>query len=301
LKGYWHEKGVKLIGDIPFYVTYDSADIWGHPEIVKLDQEKRPTAVAGVPPDYFSKTGQLWGNPVYRWDILKEKKFDWWVRRVRHNLELFDYIRVDHFRGFEAYWEVPAGEKTAMNGTWVKAPGEEFFSLLLEDVPQASVIAEDLGTITPEVINLMERFHFRGMKVLLFAFGDDVATNPYAPHNHVEDCLVYTGTHDNNTIRGWFEKELSPGDKYRLFGYIGREVSAEEIHWELIRLAMMSVARTVIFPMQDILGLGEQARMNRPATNKDNWQWRLRPDQVKPSTIQKLLRMTEIYGRAQAI
>ena len=298
LKRYCNEKGLRIIGDIPIYVVYDSADIWTHPELVKLDNKKKPYAVAGVPPDYFSETGQLWGNPVYRWEVLKERKYDWWVERIKYNLKLFDLVRVDHFRGFVAYWEVPATEKNAINGKWVKAPAEDFFNVILNEIPRASIIAEDLGIITPDVKEIMHSFKFPGMKVLLFAFGDDLSTNPYAPHNHERDCVVYTGTHDNNTVRGWFKGEATPEDKKRLFRYLGREVNGGEIHWELIRLAMMSVANRVIIPMQDILGLGGEARMNLPATKDGNWQWRLVPDRLTPSLAHRFLEMVETYGRA---
>ena len=298
LKGYCNERGIQIMGDIPIYVVYDSADLWTHPELFKLDSEKRPYAVAGVPPDYFSETGQLWGNPVYRWDELREREYGWWEERIAHNLKLYDVVRVDHFRGFVAYWEVPAAEKNAINGTWIKAPAKDFFSRITNTFPAIPIIAEDLGVITPDVTEIMDFFDFPGMKVLLFAFGEGMSTNPYAPHNHVKDCVVYTGTHDNNTVRGWFEKEAGDEDKKRLFRYLGREVTGEEIHWEFIRLAMMSVADTVIFPVQDILGLGEEARMNRPAMRDGYWLWRLLPDQLTSSLAHRLLEMTETYGRA---
>lgn len=298
LKNYCYQKGIQVIGDIPIYVQSDSVDLWTHPELFKLDDHKRPYAVAGVPPDYFSKTGQLWGNPVYRWDVLKQRGYDWWIKRVAHNLKLFDFVRMDHFRGFIAYWEVPAEEKTAINGTWVEAPARDFFTQLTRKIPSLPIIAEDLGIITPEVREVMQHFEFPGMKLLLFAFGDGSPTNPYLPHNFPKNCVVYTGTHDNNTVRGWFEKEAMPEDKKRLFQYLGREISPAEVHWEMIRLLMMSVANTIIVPMQDLLGLSEEARMNRPATLKGNWQWKLLPDQISPSITKQLQEMTEIYGRA---
>ncbi|MFH2012124.1 MAG: 4-alpha-glucanotransferase [Pseudomonadota bacterium] len=298
LKLYCNQKDIHIIGDIPFYVEYDSAELWTNPDIFKLDGEKRPCAVAGVPPDYFSETGQLWGNPVYQWDALKERNYDWWSKRISHNLKYFDLVRVDHFRGFVGYWEVPAGECTAMNGRWVEAPGENLFNTLLRKFPYLPMIAEDLGVITPDVREVMNRFDFLGMKVLLFAFGNDISTNPYIPHNIVQNCVIYTGTHDNNTVRGWFEKEASFEEKKRLFQYLGHEVSVEDINWEMIRLAMMSVANIAIFPMQDILGLGEMARMNRPSTTQGNWIWRLLPEQLTPDLYAKLLEVTEIYGRA---
>jgi 4-alpha-glucanotransferase len=235
---------------------------------------------------------------VYNWEILKERGFDWWIRRIEHNLRLFDFIRVDHFRGFVAYWEVPATEKTAINGRWKKVPAVDFFDKLTKRFPCLPIIAEDLGVITPDVREVMRRYEFPGMKVLLFAFSENLPGNPYIPHNIVENCVFYTGTHDNNTIKGWFEKEAKLEEKKRLFCYIGREVPLKNLHWELIRLVMMSVANTVIFPMQDTLGLGEETRMNRPGTSAGNWQWRLLPDKITPSLKRKLREMTEIYGRA---
>lgn len=297
LKGYCNHRGIQFFGDIPIYVQYDSVDVWTDPEIFKLDNEKRPYAVAGVPPDYFSETGQLWGNPVYRWNVLQQRRYDWWIQRMEHTLNLFDVLRIDHFRGFVAYWEIPAGEKTAINGRWVEVPVEDFFNALLKRFSYLPIIAEDLGVITPDVREIMNHFEFPGMKLLLFAFGEDHPMHPYLPHTYEKHYVAYTGTHDNNTIKGWFEKEATPEDKRRLFRYLGREVPLEELHWEMIRLAMMSVANLVIFPMQDLLGLGEEARMNRPATKEGNWRWQLLPEQLTPLLTRRFLEMTEIYGR----
>jgi 4-alpha-glucanotransferase len=299
LKGYCNSRNVEIMGDIPIYVSDDSADAWSHPEIFKLDGNRRPTVVAGVPPDYFSKTGQLWGNPLYRWDVLKETGYAWWLDRIAHALKLFDVLRVDHFRGFSGYWEVPAGEKTAVAGRWASAPAADFFEKMTQRFPSLPIIAEDLGIITPDVKEIMRRFEFPGMKVLLFAFGDKNSLNPYLPHNYDENCVVYTGTHDNNTARGWFEHEAAPGEKQRLLEYLGCPVSARDLHWELIRLAMMSVARTAIFPMQDVLGLGQESRMNVPSVASGNWTWRLMPGQASSQVLRKLLDMTEVYGRGQ--
>lgn len=299
LKGYCNKRGISFFGDMPIYVDYDSADVWKSPAMFKLDGAKRPTAVAGVPPDYFSETGQRWGNPLYQWDVLKQDGYDWWMRRVAHNLELFDLVRIDHFRGFVGYWEIPADRQTAIEGAWVEAPAEDFFSVLTARFPDAPIVAEDLGIITPDVKEIMEQFSFPGMKVLLFAFSDEQGTNPYLPHNHVENCVLYTGTHDNNTVRGWFTGEASPEVKRNFFRYLGREPGAETIHWELIRLAMMSVAKTVIIPLQDVLGLGEAARMNRPSVTNGNWKWRVSPDQLTPRIAQALAEMAAIYGRTQ--
>jgi len=298
LKEYCNKKDIQIFGDIPIYVDHDSVDVWTDPGMFKLDDAGKPSFVAGVPPDYFSETGQLWGNPVYKWDVLKERKYGWWMKRIKHNLKLFNMVRIDHFRGLIAYWEVAAKEKNAINGKWVEAPAEDFFNVLIKQFPDSSIIAEDLGIITPDVKEIMDHFGFPGMKVLLFAFGDDLATNPYVPHNHVKNCVLYTGTHDNNTIRGWFENEITQDVKNKFFQYLGRDVSVHDVHWELIRLAMMSVANMVIFPMQDVLGLGEEDRMNRPSTAKGNWEWKLLPEQITPSLEQSLLEMTETYGRA---
>jgi len=298
LKGACNDKGIKLIGDIPIYVNYDSADVWTHPELFRLDGEKRPASVAGVPPDYFSQTGQLWGNPIYRWDALQKTGYQWWFERMGHNLRLLDFLRIDHFRGFVAYWEVPAAEETAINGRWVEAPAHDFFTALLEKLPADSLIAEDLGLITEEVKAVMNRFGFPGMRILQFAFAGDLATHPFLPHNYIPNCISYTGTHDNNTLKGWFENEAKPEDKQRLFRYIGRELTSEQLPKELIRLLMMSIANTVILPMPDLLGLGEEARMNRPSIARGNWEWRLLPDQLTPSHKELLLELTSIYGRA---
>lgn len=298
LKQYSNQKNIQIIGDIPIYVDYDSVDVWSHPEMFKLDPQKKPYVVAGVPPDYFSETGQLWGNPIYRWDVMQKKGYPWWIQRLEQNLKLFDKVRIDHFRGLVGYWEVPAEENTAINGSWVEAPAEDFFNQLKKRFPHLPIIAEDLGIITPDVRQVMKRFSFPGMKVLLFAFGEDYPMHPYLPHTFERNCVVYTGTHDNNTVRGWFNRDARPEDKKRLFRYLGREVSEKQVHWGLIRLAMMSVADTVIVPLQDVLGLGEGSRMNRPATSQGNWRWRFMPQQMTSSTKKELAEMTEVYGRA---
>ena len=298
LKHYCNEHGIQIIGDIPIYVAYDSADVWAHPEIFKLTSTKKRRALAGVPPDFFSRKGQLWGNPVYDWRVLKSTGYLWWVQRMRHNLMLFDIVRLDHFRGFVEYWQVPAGHKTAKDGKWIKGPNADFFNKLLKVFPAKPVIVEDLGDITEEVRALAETFELPCMKVLQFAFDRTTATNPHCLGNHVENCVVYTGTHDNNTARGWFEKEARPAQKKRLFDYLGGKVPASRVHWELIRLAMTSVADLAIIPMQDVLGLGQQARMNRPSTVKGNWTWRLQPRKITAPTIRKLAKLTQTYDRA---
>ncbi|MDI6777342.1 MAG: 4-alpha-glucanotransferase [Syntrophales bacterium] len=298
LKEYCHSKSIQIIGDVPIYVAYDSADVWANPEIFKLDEKKAPSFISGVPPDLCSKTGQLWGNPVYRWDVLKERGYDWWLRRLEHSFKQYDLVRIDHFRGLIAYWEVPASEKTTANGQWVAVPTEDFFRTLFKKLPSPPIIAEDLGTITPDVTQIMRRYDIPGMRPLLFAFGETLPGHNCAPHNISQNSVVYTGTHDLNTVRGWFEKEATPEDRRRLFSYLGRKVSLTQLHRELIRLAMMTVANTVIIPMQDILGLGEEARMNRPGTAYGNWKWRLLPGQITPSIARYLLEVTELYGRA---
>jgi 4-alpha-glucanotransferase len=298
LKKYCNEKGLKLVGDIPIYINYDSADVWTHADLFKLNGEKRPSFVAGVPPDYFSKTGQLWGNPIYRWDILQKTGYQWWFERIGHNLQLFDILRIDHFRGFVAYWEVAATEKTAIQGRWVEAPAHHFFTSLFQKFPTETLIAEDLGMITQDVKDVMNRFGLPGMRILQFAFDGDLATHPFLPHNYVPNCIVYTGTHDNNTLTGWFKNETTLETKQKLFRYLGRNVSDSELPKELIRILMMSVANTVIIPMQDLLGLGEDARMNRPSTAHGNWEWRFFLDQFTSSHQETLLELTTIYGRA---
>ncbi len=298
LKSYCNKKGIRLVGDIPIYVNYDSVDVWTHPEIFKLNKQKQPIGVAGVPPDYFSATGQLWENPVYRWDILQTTGYHWWMQRIAHNCTLFDALRIDHFRGFVAFWEVPYGEKTAVNGRWVTVPAENFFATLSREFPSINLIAEDLGYITPDVRDIMQRFGFPGMRVLLFAFGEDQPAHPYLPHNYIPQCVAYTGTHDNNTARGWFEHEATPQDRQRLCRYLGRETVSKHVHADLLRLAMGSVANMVIIPMQDILGLGQEARMNRPSTVSGNWEWRLVPEQLTSECGEFLRELTCIYGRA---
>lgn len=298
LKDYCLKKKIRIIGDMPIYTDYDSVDIWTHPEIFKLNRKKKPYAVSGVPPDYFSRTGQRWGNPVYDWSALQNEGYGWWIQRLAHNFKLYDMVRIDHFRGFIAYWEVPAAHRTAARGRWVKVPAKDFFTRLKKRFPGLPIVAENLGYITSDVKKIMQRFGFPGMKVLLFAFGKDDPEHPYLPHNYEKNCVVYTGTHDNNTVRGWFEREARPAERKRVFRYIGARVSARDIPWEFIRLAMMSVADKVIIPLQDVLSLGEEARMNLPATLKGNWEWRLLPNQLGPEQEKKLSEMTEISKRA---
>ncbi len=297
LRDYCRSKGITIIGDIPIYLNFESAEVWSRPDLFKLDAEKKPTVVSGVPPDYFSKTGQLWGNPVYDWERRRESGYDWWIKRIGHNLRFFDYIRLDHFRGFVDYWEVPPGEKTAVNGKWMRGPGYEFFDRLFGRFPSLPLIAEDLGIISDEVRNLIGHYGFPGMKVLLFAFTEDLPRNPYAPHNHIPNCVLYTGTHDNNTARGWFESEASDAEKDRFCKYIGREIGVEEVSWELLRMALSSVANVAMAPMQDLLGLGQAARMNIPSVPDGNWEWRVLSEQLSPELAQKFCELVRIYNR----
>jgi 4-alpha-glucanotransferase len=297
LKNYCNEKGLMIIGDIPYYVNYDSAEVWTNPQLFKLDDDLKPAFVAGVPPDYFSETGQLWGNPVYLWEEMRKSGYQWWISRLEQTLKLYDIIRIDHFRGFLAYWEVPAKEKTAINGQWIPVPGDEVFKKFKKKFPNLPILAEDLGVITDDVRELMKKYELPGMRILLFAFGDKLPKNSYAPHNHIQDCVVYTGTHDNNTTRGWYLEETSNEDRQRIKEYLGKNISEEDIHWDFIHLAMMSVANTVIFPVQDILGLDSQHRMNRPATLNGNWKWRLRSGEISDTLIQRLKSLTTLFNR----
>lgn len=304
LKQYANEKGIKIFGDIPIYVAHDSVDVWANSDIFCLDEETgEADLMAGVPPDYFSKTGQLWGNPVYNWEKLEEDNFKWWVDRIKGMLDYVDIMRIDHFRGFESFWTVKRGEeeivdgkKTAIVGKWLKAPGKALFTTLKKELGEVEIVAEDLGDITAEVEELRDQFNLPGMKVLQFAFDSDRA-NPFLPYNyHNRNCVVYTGTHDNNTTVGWFE-ERTAEEKLRVIDYIGY-YAPEGIHWSLIRLALSSVADKAIFPLQDILGLGSQAKMNVPGTAEGNWSWLCRPGLLTTELCERLKSLTFLYGRA---
>jgi 4-alpha-glucanotransferase len=297
LKQYANERGIRIFGDIPIYVAHDSVDVWAHQDIFYLDRETGEVALmAGVPPDYFSATGQLWGNPVYNWEQLKKGNFKWWVQRVKGMLDYVDIIRIDHFRGFEAYWGVAQGQTTAIHGEWIKAPGEEFFTILKQQLGTLPIVAEDLGVITPEVEALRDKFNFPGMKVLQFAF-DSESTNAFLPYNYSNhNCVVYTGTHDNNTTVGWFEERSFAG-RARVIDFLGG-ICNEGIHWSMIRLALSSVANLAVFPVQDLLGLGTWAKMNTPGTGGENWIWRYKPDALTQDVNDYLKHLTLIYGRA---
>jgi 4-alpha-glucanotransferase len=296
LKNYANAKGIAIFGDIPIYVAHDSADVWAHSEIFRLDEATgEPALMAGVPPDYFSATGQLWGNPVYNWEQLEKTNFQWWIKRVEGTLECVDIIRIDHFRGFEAYWAVPQGETTAMKGKWLQAPGAKFFELLKENLGELPIVAEDLGVITPEVEALRDKFEFPGMKILHFAFDSD-RSNAFIPYNYTNrNCVVYTGTHDNDTTVGWFNVRDVEAQA-RVIDYLGC-LCHDGIHWGLIRLAMSSVANTAIFPFQDILGLGTETKMNTPSTVEGNWSWRCRQEAFNQELSGRLQYLTYLYGR----
>lgn len=293
-----HEKEISFIGDVPFYVNHDSADCWANPEYFKLDARKQPTHISGVPPDMFSETGQLWGTPVYDWKELKKDNYAWWIARLQQNLLLFDVVRIDHFRAFAAYWEVPASEKTAINGKWAKTPGMDFFRLLKQEYPGMPFIAEDLGVLDQPVYDLLEEFNFPGMKILQFAFGDENRENPYLPYNHLPHTLVYTGTHDNNTTRGWF-KNGGAEVKEHLEDFLGQKVSSKNVHEVLHRMALQSVANVAIIPLQDIIGLGEEAIMNVPGSTKGNWTWRVTEKQMPFARAAELKVLNELYGRTE--
>jgi 4-alpha-glucanotransferase len=299
LRTYANEKNIKIIGDISIYVCHNSADVWANPEIFKLNPDTFESAyIAGVPPDYFSATGQLWGNPVYNWEQSQATNHRWWIERFKATLQYVDLVRVDHFRGFEAYWQVPAGEETAMNGEWIKGPDAEFFETLGNSLGSLPIMAEDLGIITPEVEQLRDRFEFPGMRILMFAFGDNSA-NPYLPHNYINNCVVYTGTHDNDTTLGWWQ-QASAKEKQFVAQYLGYEDEAEikEINWEFIRLALASVANQAIIPLQDILGLDNRARMNDPSVNAGNWRWRYESSEMITQELgDRLLALTQLYNR----
>ena len=294
VKRYANENGIKIIGDIPIFVAADSSDAWANPEIFLFDEERKPVKVAGVPPDYFSATGQLWGNPLYNWQKLKETNYSWWVERVRANLSTCDIIRIDHFRGFEAYWAVPYGDDTAINGQWEPGPGIDLFNAIKSQLGELPIIAEDLGLMTQGVIDLREATGFPGMKILGFAF-DSGEENDYLPHTYTKNCVVYTGTHDNDTLIGWFQKAKEE-DRQFARDYLNSR-SDDEIHWDAIRGAWSSVANMAISPVQDFLGLGSEARINTPGVAAGNWQWRLRHGVLTDELAERIAKLTRVYSR----
>lgn len=305
LKEYCQERHVAIMGDIPIYVAHDSSDVWSHPDLFHLDEKGSPTVVAGVPPDYFSATGQYWGNPIYRWDVMASRQYAWWTDRIRMMLSMVDILRIDHFRGFEAYWAIPAGEDTAVNGHWEEGPRDDLFHAIKNTLGKLPLVAENLGLITPEVEELRERFELPGMGVLQFAFGPDIDHAGFLPHQYYPNMVAYTGTHDNDTFIGWWnatdkDSTMSKTDikKERTFARKYMATSGKDINWVGIRIIMASVADTAIFPLQDILGLGSEARMNTPGTSgAHNWRWRFTPETLTPEVGERFREITEIYGR----
>lgn len=297
LKAYANEKGILIIGDIPIYVAMDSADTWSNPELFKFDKELKPTVVAGCPPDYFSPEGQLWGNPVYNWKKHEKTGYEWWIKRLEHCFKIYDMLRLDHFRGFASYYEIKSSEKTAMNGEWIKGPGMDFFNRIKEELGDVPVIAEDLGLLTPDVFELLDESGYPGMKVLCFAF-DDTHDSLYLPHKYNKNCVVYTGTHDNDTLVGWLQK-VGESERKFICDYVGMyNCSNEDLAFGIIRLAMGSVADLAVIPMQDYLGLDSNARINTPATIGCNWKWRMRPGSTSEYLVGKIGWVTELFGRA---
>ena len=292
---------VRLVGDLPIYVTHDSADVWANRRLFLLNEAGSPTVVAGVPPDYFSATGQRWGNPIYNWNQLEQENFLWWTRRIEHNLDMFDSVRLDHFRGFAGYWEIPANEETAVNGKWVDVSGHALFSAIARRRPNLPIIAEDLGVITPDVRELQRKLDFPGMAVLQFGFGGNLMENPHAPFMHCHNQVVYTGTHDNAPTRGWFAHSASWEEKSKLAAYVGYEITEDNAPATLVRLALASVADMAIVPVQDILGLDMHARMNTPSTTEGNWCWRLRPGECAQDSMAWYADLTSFFGRHAGI
>ncbi|MBI3602026.1 MAG: 4-alpha-glucanotransferase [Candidatus Omnitrophica bacterium] len=292
LKTYANQQGVSIIGDVPIYVNYDSVDVWCHRPFFKLDDEGHLRFISGCPPDYFSQTGQRWGNPVYDWANLKRTQYSWWVDRLAHHLTLFDSLRIDHFRGFASFWQIPAHEKLAVFGQWVKGPGENFFKVLLKHFGHLPLIAEDLGETSTDEVYLMKKFRLPGMRVLLFAFGGDLKKNPHVPAHYGTHCVAYTGTHDNNTVQGWYYQEAKEHERANIKAVLGLKPRPRALHWQMIEVLMKSKADTVIIPMPDVLGLGALARMNTPATKVNNWKWRLEPGMLTSSLSGKLFKIT---------
>ena len=296
VKEYAHEKGIQIVGDVPIYVAFDSADTWANPELFQLDEKNLPLGVAGCPPDAFSATGQLWGNPLYNWAYHKKTGYDWWLKRIAYCFDLYDIVRIDHFRGFDEYYSIPYGDETAVNGHWEKGPGMDLFDTVKEKLGELDIIAEDLGFLTESVFQLLKDSGYPGMKVLQFAF-DPSEDSDYLTYKYQRNCVVYTGTHDNDTTAGWFEK-LSDGDREVALRYMNSFYTPkEEQHWDLIALAMRSTADTCIIPVQDFLGLGSEARINMPSTLGDNWKWRMTKGAFSEELKEKIRRMTKLYGR----
>ncbi len=293
LRHYSNQQDIRIVGDVPIFVAFDSADVWANPELFYLEEDGSPTVVAGVPPDYFSETGQRWGNPLYRWDVLADDNHSWWADRLRITFDQVDIVRIDHFRGFDAYWEIPAGEPTAIIGRWVKGPGPAFFEVIHETLGELPIIAEDLGLITPQVEQLRDQFAFPGMKILQFAFGGE-RDSSFLPHNFGRNCVVYTGTHDNETTVGWYRNNSSD-EKDHVRRYVARDGS--DIAWDLIRLAYASVADSAVVPLQDLMSLGNEARMNFPGKTGGWWRWRYTPEMLTDTIADRLRELTHLFGR----
>ncbi len=293
LREHAHEKNIQIIGDIPIFVAHDSADVWANTHLFYLQKDGKPTVVAGVPPDYFSPTGQLWGNPLYRWEVHAANGYEWWLKRIQATLEMVDIIRIDHFRGFAGYWEVPGNAKTAEKGRWVPGPGKDLFYTIRQTLGDLPIIAEDLGLITPDVVDLRDSFDLPGMRILQFAFGDGPA-DPFLPHNYVRNCVVYTGTHDNDTVRGWYER-VPEKEKAFYRQYLDRDGS--QVAWDMIRGVWSSVAVFGLAPMQDFLGLGNEARMNYPGNPSGTWMWRMSAKAQSPELQAKIKEINYIYSR----
>lgn len=296
LKSFANRNGISIIGDIPIYVAFDSADAWAKPELFQFDENMQPKAVAGCPPDGFSATGQLWGNPLYDWDYHQRTSYDWWIKRITYCFKLYDVVRVDHFRGFDEYYSIPYGDTTAENGTWQKGPGYDIFREINMRLGELDIIAEDLGFLTDTVLELVKRTGYKGMKVLEFAF-DSREKSDYLPHNYDKNCVVYTGTHDNETITGWYDN-LNLADKRLAMDYLDIDPERDtDIHWKFIRLALSSVSELAVIPIQDYLGLGNEARINKPSTVGDNWKWRLLENEITDELVGKIKKVTKTYGR----
>ena len=302
LHNYCQNQDIRLFGDVPIYVAHDSADVWANQSLFHLDEDGQATQVAGVPPDLFSETGQRWGNPIYRWDRMRERNYRWWTRRIEHTLRRVDLVRVDHFRGFAAYWSIPAEEETAVAGEWVDGPGADLFNTLQHELGELPIVAEDLGIITPDVVELRDRFDFPGMVVLQFAFGNGPDSD-YLPHNYRRNAVAYTGTHDNNTFRGWWNSDKLPEeDREFARSYLGlNERVRGSVHWMGIRAMMASVADRAVFPLQDVLGLDAEARMNTPGSGSENWRWRYKSHMLTDTLATHLADLTYLYGRAPAL
>ena len=297
LKDYTNSLGIEIIGDIPIYVAEDSVDAWSAPENFKMNlKEMKPLFVAGCPPDMFSETGQLWGNPIYDWDAMKKNNYKWWISRIRESLKLYDIVRIDHFRGFESYWQIPYGEPTAVNGKWVKGPGMSLFNAVKKELGEINVIAEDLGFLTDEVKEFLKETGYPGMKILEFGFGG--GDSEYLPHNYIKNCIAYTGTHDNDTFLGWFEKTGTKKEVRNAIKYLGLN-EEEGYNWGFIRGIWSSVADTAIAPMQDFLNLGNEARVNLPSTLGTNWQWRAKKEDINENLANKIYKFTKLYGRCE--